>query len=130
MSNSDDGLTPQVSEVLDRDLSPGESVVASLSAISLSIGVWVTDLGNAFVAEVSNLFTRIQALGRFIAAFFDNPRLMLEAAAQADIQWITQTDLGPFNFFMITLVVSLSFIAWVRIGAPVPFFGRLTRRLR
>lgn len=113
-----------------KGMSPGDATLTTISGILLAIGGGVILGLETLAHELSGLFTRIRALGRLIAAFFDNPVLILEAGARETAAWIVETDLGLFSFAAAVVAVAMGYWAWKAAGAPIPFFGRFVNRFR
>lgn len=130
MSASDDDVSTGLGLAITEDMSPGEAVVAVLSAITLSVGIVMTNLLEALGQQIANVFESLQALRAFIEAFFEQPIVIMTAGAADTAQWITTTDLGPFGFLVSVVIIAAAFWIWAGAGAPVPFFGNLTQRLR
>ena len=126
MPAEDDGLTAGMRESLDRELTPGQAVIASLSAISLSAGIMFSNLIEVLGQQLARVFESFQALRRFIEAMFDQPVVVLQAGAESTADWILTNDLGPFGFAIAVGSITAGWWVWRAAGQPTPFFGRIT----
>lgn len=130
MPDESGGIPDTLQEVLDRDISVTGAFTGGMAAVVLAgfgAGVLVIEtLG----AGVANVVARLESVGRFIQAFFDEPIAIIVAGVEDTAAWIVMTDLGPFGFAVGVIAIAIGFWGWAALGAPLPFFGRFLDRFR
>lgn len=123
------------SDALDRaeGTDPADAARQSFSAIIFAIAGGISMVIGVFFDGFANVVGRMRDLGEFISAFFLTPIPILEETADFTAFELTAGDwafFGPFTFTAGVVAIGVAFMAWVWLGAPIPFYGNLFDRFR